>query len=220
MSEILGRQEKRFDVAKLKRLHKINGSIFILLFIYISYHCLNYIIQTKVELTPRASFHFIFAITIISFLLIKISIIHIYKQFYQYVKIFGLSIAILTIGLTSTSGFYYLLVTKFGKEKFEMNKVKTTTKQISIKTDSESIKRGKELYNEKCSFCHDPLSNEAGVGPGHKGILKNPYLPVSRKPATPENIVEQIKHPYKDMPSFSYLSDKEIEDLLAYLNTL
>ncbi|MEW6418126.1 MAG: cytochrome c [Nitrospirota bacterium] len=58
------------------------------------------------------------------------------------------------------------------------------------------------------------------MGPGHKGILKNPLLPVSKKPATPENIVHQLKKPYKDMPSFSYLSDTEVQNIIAYLNTL
>jgi hypothetical protein len=58
------------------------------------------------------------------------------------------------------------------------------------------------------------------VGPGHKDILKNPLLPVSKKPATPENAADQIRNPYKDMPSFSYLLDEDVENIVAFLNTL
>ncbi len=35
-----------------------------------------------------------------------------------------------------------------------------------------------------------------------------------------ENIIHQIKTPYKDMPSFSYLSDEEVKSIVAFLNTL
>lgn len=91
---------------------------------------------------------------------------------------------------------------------------------IIVKTDPVSIKKGRELYESKCSFCHDPYGTEKIVGPGHKGILKNPFLPASKKQATPENIANQIRNPYRDMPSFSYLSNQEISDIIAFLNTL
>jgi mono/diheme cytochrome c family protein len=91
---------------------------------------------------------------------------------------------------------------------------------IIVKTDLESIKKGRELYDSKCSFCHDPYGTEKIVGPAHKGILKNPFLPASKKPSTPENIANQIRNPYRDMPSFSYLSNEQISDIIAFLNTL
>ncbi|MFZ3123159.1 MAG: cytochrome c [Thermodesulfovibrionales bacterium] len=140
------------------------------------------------------------------------------------VKIIGLLIALLTFGMFATSGGYYLLITRFGTDKvFSM--IKESPKEVSkagivLKTDPESIRKGKELYESKCYFCHDAYSNKRKVGPGHKGILKNPLLPVSKKPATPENIAEQIRNPFKDMPSFSYLLDEDVENIVAFLNTL
>jgi len=92
--------------------------------------------------------------------------------------------------------------------------------EITVKTDTESINKGKELFDSKCSFCHDYTSTKTIVGPGLKGVLKNSELPVSRKPAIPENIVNQIKNPYKDMPSFSYLPEKDVLNIIAFLNTL
>jgi mono/diheme cytochrome c family protein len=58
------------------------------------------------------------------------------------------------------------------------------------------------------------------VGPGLKGLLKNPTLPISKHPATAESIRFQLRQPTGRMPSFAYLSEDEMGDLIAYLNTL
>ncbi len=219
MFEIFGRAEKKYNIEKLKKIHRLNGKFYFLLYIIITYFCLDFILKTKTEPSPRATFHGVFALSIIVLLLLKVSFIRIYKQFYSYVKTVGILIALLTFGMIGTSAGYYLLITKFGTEVLLKKEIPKEAK-IIIKTDIESIRKGKELYESKCSFCHDPNSTVKIVGPGHKGIMKNPFLPVSKKPATPENIAHQIKNPYKDMPFFSYLSDEDILNLIAYLNTL
>ncbi len=225
MFEIFGRTEKRYNIEKLKKIHKANCIVYILLFGFISYLCLDFIIKVKPEPSPRVIFHSLFALTIIVLLILKVSFIRIYKSFYNQVKTIGLLIALMTFGLIGTSGGYYLLITKFGAEEIqsritEVRKDEREKIKITVKTDPDSVIRGKELYNSKCSFCHDAYSDKAIVGPGHKGILKNPFLPVSKKPATPENIAKQIRNPYKDMPSFSYLSDEQVQNIIAFLNTL
>jgi mono/diheme cytochrome c family protein len=58
------------------------------------------------------------------------------------------------------------------------------------------------------------------VGPGLKGLLKGPTLPKSKNPATAESIRFQLRQPMGVMPSFAYLTEDEMEDLIAYLNTL
>jgi mono/diheme cytochrome c family protein len=98
--------------------------------------------------------------------------------------------------------------------------VETTTKNAIVKTDIESIKAGKILFMQKCEYCHDPYSAMKLGGPGLKGLLKNPLLPISKKPATPENIAAQIRHPLTTMPSFVYLDEDDVENIIAYLNTL
>ncbi|MBI5098771.1 MAG: cytochrome c [Nitrospirae bacterium] len=90
----------------------------------------------------------------------------------------------------------------------------------TIKTDTESIGRGKNLFDAKCKFCHNAYNTGTLVGPGLKGILKNTVLPVSKQPATPENIRRQLRQPFSRMPSFEYLSEEEAEDIIAFLNTL
>lgn len=181
-------------------------------------------VKTKTELSPRITFHAVFALTIIVLLFLKVSFVRIYKQFYGQVKTIGLLIALITFGMVGTSGGYYLIITHFGTEKTSYKvaelKEEISQKGIIVQTDTESIKKGKELYENKCSFCHNPYGTDTIVGPGHKDVLKNQTLPSSKKPATPDNIATQLKSPYKDMPSFSYLSEDDVQNIIAFLNTL
>jgi mono/diheme cytochrome c family protein len=90
----------------------------------------------------------------------------------------------------------------------------------SIRTDRVSIGLGRTLFAARCSACHDPLSTGTIVGPGLQGLLKGPTLPKSKHPATAESIRFQLRQPMGSMPSFAYLTEDEMEDLIAYLNTL
>lgn len=233
MYEVFGRTNQRSNIESLKRIHKANGFMYILLFLFIAYFCLSFIISSKTELSPRSTFHSIFALTIIVLFLLKVSITRIYRQFYNQAKTLGLLIALITFGVVWTSGGYYFLVTSFGREttfdKIMQHKRKGLVKgtsegkrrtMIEIREDQESIVQGKTLFETKCSTCHDANSTQTIVGPGLKGVLKKTRLPVSNRPATPENIRSQLKMPFNRMPSFEYLSEEEIHDIIAFLNTL
>lgn len=113
MFELFGRGTVRYDAAKLKRFHRINGMIFILMYFFIAYFCLGYIISTKQELSPRVTFHAVFALSVIILFFLKISFIRFYRQFYEKVLTLGPLIALLSFGMTATSGGYYFLVTLF-----------------------------------------------------------------------------------------------------------
>ncbi len=233
MFEIFGRDTIKYNVSRLKLLHRINGLIFIILFLYLSYLCLNFLMATKVELSSRVTFHSVFSLTIITLLAVKISFIKFYKNFYGQARVLGLVIALTTFGMVGTSGIYYLLVSEFGtdnmvaramqskiEEQTPTSENKTVSDNPLLLTDDASITRGKKLFEESCAFCHDPYSTKSLVGPGLKGVLKNPTLFSSKRPATPENIEAQLKTPYKRMPSFSNLSRENITDLISFLNTL
>lgn len=226
MFEVFGRSEKKEQAEKLKKAHRLNGYIFILFFIVISYFCLDFIARTKTELSARASFHAVFSLSVAALLSLKVLFLRRYRQYYSQVKIFGLLIGLVSFGMIGTSSGYYLLATKFGTER-AVDKIIEQEKEASgdtfrayVRADSESILKGKELYEDKCSFCHDPYSYNKIVGPGHKDILKHETLPVSNRPATPENIASQIRTPFRDMPSFGYLNNEDVLNIIAFLNTL
>jgi len=95
-----------------------------------------------------------------------------------------------------------------------------TIPRIVVRTEPEFIEKGRRLFQANCTGCHTADSTEKIVGPGLKGILKGKTLPVQNVPATPENIFRQLRCPYEEMPSFAgKLSDNQVADLIAYLNT-
>jgi hypothetical protein len=226
MFEIFGRKEKKLSVNKLKTIHRWNGYIFLILFIVIAYLCIDLLITTRMALDARTSFHVVFALVIFLLLLVKISYIRVYTLFYPQAKIFGLTIALLAIVLTAISGGYYLAVSGFdiqAEDHFRNHHEDAGEEplaEITLKTDPVSIDRGEAIYREKCILCHDPNSLEPIAGRGHQDILQRERLPVSGRPATPENIARQLRDPYKKMPPFPDLTREQVEDIIAYLNIL
>ena len=96
---------------------------------------------------------------------------------------------------------------------------------VAVRADEESIGKGKALFEKFCSRCHNvdssvPHSAIPLRGPGLKGILKNDVMPVSKRPASAENILNQLNGSLRDMPSFHFLSEEMKLNIIAYLNTL
>jgi hypothetical protein len=92
MYEVYGRAEKRFNVKKILRLHRASGLVYFLIFLFISYLCLSFIIQTGSELSPRGVFHMVFAMGILIIFFVKLLVIKVYRQFYNHARVFGLLI--------------------------------------------------------------------------------------------------------------------------------
>jgi len=224
--EMTGRLEQKFDREKLRKFHSANGLAFLFLCLVITYICFVFLVRTKAEPSARVMFHSLFSISVLLILCFKVLVKRIYRKFYSRLYTTGLVLVFVSFCMISTSAGYYLLITKFGSEipaagAIDQRKAAAPVPAVmTAAIDPETIAKGKALYDEKCIFCHDPLSKKSLSGPGHKGILKNPLLPVSGKPATPENIAAQLRTPYKDMPSFSYLTPAELQSLIAYMNTL
>ncbi|MDP9024537.1 MAG: cytochrome c oxidase subunit II [Candidatus Eremiobacteraeota bacterium] len=91
------------------------------------------------------------------------------------------------------------------------------------------LKAGQAVFAQKCSACHaiGPYSQRI-VGPGLKGVLHDSGHPnlVDGDKATPENVAKILQQGYKGelgvMPNASAngLTDKDIANLVAYLNSL
>jgi mono/diheme cytochrome c family protein len=80
---------------------------------------------------------------------------------------------------------------------------------------------GRKIYDAECGRCHEPYSTRGKKGPGLKGVFRSQYLPISGLPANDERVSDIIRLGRKEMPAYSQkFSEKEIQDLLAYLHTL
>ncbi len=84
---------------------------------------------------------------------------------------------------------------------------------------AQSAEDGKEIFETKCSVCHNADSKDKKIGPGLAGI-KDGKLP-SGKDATDENMMTNINKGGNGMPAFEkLLSDEEKASLIAYMKTL
>ena len=79
---------------------------------------------------------------------------------------------------------------------------------------------GRQVYDQRCERCHQAYSSKDLQGPSLKQLYRKTYLP-SGAPANDERVSEVIKYGRSKMPGFgSVLTQKQIDDLIAYLHTL
>ncbi|MFO7986650.1 MAG: cytochrome c [Desulfatiglandaceae bacterium] len=87
--------------------------------------------------------------------------------------------------------------------------------------DSQAV-LGKDLFqNQGCTQCHATGSTTTKIGPGLKGLFDRKSLPVSGRAVTEENVIKQLKSPYKGMPSFKdRLTAAQRDQIIAFLKTV
>jgi len=88
--------------------------------------------------------------------------------------------------------------------------------------ESQTETQGAILFKEKgCAQCHATDSTKAKMGPGLKGLFDRKTLPASGRKVTEENVRQQLRDPYKNMPSFAErLTPDERAKIISYLKTL
>lgn len=214
MLTLMGRQNRKMKPSLLKILHKINGYIFLLLLLVISYICIKYVAEAGGNLHPRAISHSVLALFLLIIFFIKILIVRFFKQFLKFVPVLGIIVLSLAFVVSATSaGFYFLR----SADSFSTSMDNSTLPVKSLKGSAET---GAVLFQNKCGFCHYADREESQTGPGLKGLLKKEKLPHSGRPATIENVKNQLISPVSFMPSFKDLPEQDIADLLAYLDII
>jgi len=212
MLTLMGRSERKISAVFLRRLHKVAGFIFAILFLVISYFCIKYVAMIGDKLSLRAVLHGVLALGLFIILALKLSIVQFYKQFLRYVPGLGMTVFALAFVVFSTSAGFFFLSTS------EHIVAEKPPSEVMTEGDAQL---GQTLFEKNCSFCHYADKFDSKLGPGLQEILKKDKLPVSRKAATPESVKDQLVSPYKNMPSFeSSLTEQDIENLVAYLRTL
>lgn len=113
MFELFGRSQKRYDADKLKKIHRINGILFVLLYFVVTFFCLRYLVDSKEEPSARVAIHGLLALSVIILLALKILFVRVYRQFYGKALTLGPLITLLTFGMVAISAGFYFLVTFF-----------------------------------------------------------------------------------------------------------
>ncbi len=85
---------------------------------------------------------------------------------------------------------------------------------------NEQQARGRHVYDQNCIRCHEPYSSREIQGPPLKGIFKREQFPSGIR-ASDERMIDIVEMGKAKMPSFrNALTERQIQDLLAYLHTL
>jgi cytochrome c2 len=247
MLTLMGKAERRLSAATLRRMHKGFGALFAILLLVISYFCLHYVRMGGDDLSARAVLHGVLALAVIAVLALKLSIVRFFREFLRFVPSMGMTVLVLSSLVFFTSaGYFFLGAGRSGaSQSYRNSSVVDSSGDVQVGGDSTVVEpskpsgeaetgedskvvepsgdaeKGGALFDGNCSFCHYAEREESKLGPGLKGVLKRDVLPFSGKPATPENVREQLVAPSENMPSFgSTLSEEETDDLIAFLETL
>jgi len=87
--------------------------------------------------------------------------------------------------------------------------------------DPAAVKRGHDVFQEKCSICHFDTTEAKKIGPGLKGLNKRGTFSVNGNKVTDENLKTWIENGDSLMPPFKEaLEEAQIKDVIAYVKTL
>lgn len=112
-------------------------------------------------------------------------------------------------------------------QEAESSNKDSEAEKTTVAASTGDAAKGEAIFQQNCEFCHDAKSNEARVGPGLKGVLKK--LPESHTTSEgtehKEHTVAMIRKQIEEggggmMPMKDILSKEEIDNIIAYLQTL
>jgi len=214
MLTVMGKQEKKMPAAALRKIHKHAGRGFFLLMLINAVMGFRFWVISGDTLSLRAVLHAVLALGLVILLSLKVSIIKVFKNLLRYAPTLGMLVFSLGFIVFLISGGYYT-ARALAVESGDSAPAAPETMPVPG-----NAANGSALFAAQCSACHFADQEEARFGPGLANLLKKPTLPSSGRPATLENVKNQILDPYQSMPAFTGLSDEEMFDLLAYLKEL
>jgi mono/diheme cytochrome c family protein len=197
----------------LSRIHKIAGWSFAVVALVLG--TLGFVRWTSLgDAAPlRAVVHAFLALALIAILVLKISIVKVFRQFLRIAPGLGMSLFVGTLVIfLGSAGTRLLRMAQEGRLRPVVSASDPTTPGDQA--------RGKTIFESRCAECHFAEKEDRLTGPGLKGLFRKPTLPATGRPATVDNILRQLKTPYVAMPAFPTLAGQDLADLMAYLKTL
>jgi cytochrome c2 len=214
MLTMMGKAEKKISPKTLRKIHIISGRLFLLLLLPLFFLGLRYWAKIGDQASVRAVFHAVLALGLIIIFLLKVAIVKFYKQFLRFAPVMGMLVFGFAFVVFSVSAGFYA-VRALSTDPTSSEEINTAPSEIIGSAD-----QGASFYNANCLSCHNADTEDKKVGPGLKNLFKKEKLPYSDRPATVENVKQQLIRPALVMPSFTKLSEQEMADLIAYLKTL
>jgi len=221
MLTLMGRVEKKTSPERLRRLHRLAGYLFAMLLLGLSALGISIVVRQGDSLPLRAVIHGFIGLFLVAVLFLKVLIVRSYRQFLRLMPALGLSIFVLSLVMFSMAVYFFLRAAASepvpGKAIFPPS---TASIQKPSPGVAGSVESGSALFARFCASCHYPDRGDTKQGPGLKGLFGMESLPHSRNPVNEANIRQQLSRPALSMPSFAWLTDQDVADLIAYLKKL
>lgn len=145
MLEVIGRQKPKFNPTVLSLIHRINGYLFVAIYVIMLYIMARKVIHSNAPLDAKAIIHWVLAISLLPILLVKILIVRFYPKAFDHALPMGVSILVISLALVSITGGYYFLKSATGKYISSFNPAASYL----------DVDVGRELVIQKCNKCHD-----------------------------------------------------------------
>ena len=214
MLTLMGKMEKKTSPETLRKIHKGAGFCFGVLLLVLSVICIIYSGKAGDQISLRAVLHAYLALFLLVIFAFKVVVVRFFRQFLKIIPSLGMTVLVLAVVIFFSSAGYYFL--RSGQADPPPAASSRTAAPVSLG----SSENGAQIFQSQCAVCHFSDKEDRKSGPGLKGILKKDKLPASGRPATPENILRQLRTPFLAMPAFPSLAGQDAADLLAYLKTL
>ena len=109
MMALQGRLEKKGDPAKLRRIHRRVGLVFILLLVPLVFLGERFVKEMGDGLSTRAVFHMVLAVSLVSLLLLKVLIVRFFRSFLKVASGLGMALFVMMLVIyLITAGFLFL----------------------------------------------------------------------------------------------------------------
>ena len=110
MLEVTGRAKPKFNPRIMSRIHRVNGYLFLTLYLLFLYVMIKKVAGANAPLDAKAILHMTLAVSIIPILLVKILIVRYYpKAFNIIVPLMGIAIFTLATSFVFITGGYYFI---------------------------------------------------------------------------------------------------------------
>jgi cytochrome c2 len=226
MLALMGR-ENPAGAKRLRMTHRVSGYTVAALVAVLASMGFSHLAAVGDALSLRGVLHWTYGSLLIFLVLLKIGVTRPYRRFLKLAPGLGMTITVLGLLVVTLSAVYFILAGAPRGDLIEEFGVRPGSVSASLATEAPRVgipgdaAAGAVVFETNCAGCHAADSEEPVVGPGLKGLFDRERLPVSGRLVTRESVHDQIVSPVGTMPSFEgILSDREVDDVIAYLETL
>ena len=223
MLTLMGKTERKLGVMTLRNTHRVAGYTFAILLVVLAAMGLGYLGAAKDTLPLRGVLHWTLGSLLVFLLLLKLAVVRVYKQFLKFVPVMGMMVITLTLVVATLSAVFFVVTGGLSPAPGVTSETESAqpVTEKSVDAAAGTAELGRATFATYCNDCHNSNSQERKVGPGLAGLFDRDALTIGDKPVTRENVRGQIVTPAGTMPSFGgFLSDEQLSDVVAYLETL